>query len=57
MHSHRWSHRAIIPHIPTNRPSSAEVIFGRQMKLFCFQNPKAADAEELVSVLAQALLK
>lgn len=51
MHSHRWSHQAIIPRIPTNKPSSAEVIFGQQMKLFYLQNPNAMDAEKLFSVL------
>lgn len=51
MHRHRWSHQAILPHIPTNKPSSAEVIFGQQMKLFCLQSPNGMDAEEPFSVL------
>lgn len=28
VHNHRWTHLEIIPHIHTNKPSSAEVTFG-----------------------------
>lgn len=57
MHRHTWSHRAIIPHIPINKPSSAEVIVGQQMKLFCLQSPNAMDAEEPFSVLHRLCLR
>lgn len=37
VHSHKWTHPAIIPHIPTNKPSSAEVSFGQPLKQSCLQ--------------------
>lgn len=33
----KWIHPAIIPHIPTNKPSSAEVNTGTPLKLSCPQ--------------------
>lgn len=32
VHRHKWTQPAIIPHIPTNRASSAAATFGRQLK-------------------------
>lgn len=37
VHNHKWTHLAIIPHIRTNKPSSAEVTFGQQLKQSCLE--------------------
>lgn len=37
VHSHKWTHPATIPHTPTNKPSSAEVTLGQQLKQSCLQ--------------------
>lgn len=49
VHTHRWTHPEIIPHIHTNKPSSAEVTFVQQLKQSCLHN--AMDAKDLFTVL------
>lgn len=38
--SHMWTHPAIIPPIPINKPSSAEVTFGQQPTQQCLQTQR-----------------
>ena len=45
-HSHKWTLPAIIPHIPTNKPSSSEVTFGTTAETIM-----STDAEDLFTVL------
>lgn len=45
MRSHKWTLPAIIPHIPTNKPSSSEVTFGTAETIM------STDAEDLFTVL------